>query len=79
MYKLQLDIQRTKAAMNCLCTTRQKGEFFERILNYAEDGTDEPSDDADVEKMFSIIKLDIDANKARYLERKANQNVQQTK
>ena len=79
MYKLQLDIQRTKAAMNCLCNDFQKGELFERILNYAEDGTDEPSDDEDVEKMFSIIKLDIDANKAKYLARKANQNVQQIK
>lgn len=65
--------------MNCLCHDYQKGKLFERILNYAEDGTDEPSDDADVEMMFSIIKLDIDANKARYLARKANQNVQQTK
>ena len=62
MYKLQLDIQRTKAAMNCLYHDFQKGYLFERILNYAEDGTNEPSDDADVEKMFSIIKLDIDAN-----------------
>lgn len=76
MYKLQLDIQRTKAAMKYL-DDYQKGKLFQRILNYAEDGTDELSDDDDVEVMFSIIKLDIDANKAKYLARKANQNLKE--
>lgn len=65
MYHLQLNIKRTLAVIEPL-SFEQKGLLFERIMNYA-NGSDEPTGDLKVEQMFGIIKIDIDANKAKYL------------
>lgn len=70
MYHLQLNIKRTLAVIEPL-SCEQKGMLFERIMNYA-NGSDEPTGDIKVEQMFSIIKIDIDANKAKYLSKQTN-------
>lgn len=70
MYHLQLNIKRTLAVIEPL-SCEQKGMLFERIMNYA-NGSDEPTGDLKVEQMFGIIKIDIDANKAKYLSKQTN-------
>lgn len=70
MYHLQLNIKRTLAVIEPL-SCEQKGMLFERIMNYA-NGSDEPTCDLKVEQMFGIIKIDIDANKAKYLSKQTN-------